>query len=39
MISDSNWLLIELRMNPWSERYRKGPYISYRHVEPVFQEG
>ncbi|VDM37275.1 unnamed protein product [Toxocara canis] len=31
--SDSNWLLIELRMNPWSERPHKGPFIKYRLLD------
>uniref|UniRef100_A0A0N5ASN5 EGF-like domain-containing protein n=1 Tax=Syphacia muris TaxID=451379 RepID=A0A0N5ASN5_9BILA len=32
--SDSNWLLIELRMNPWSEVAHKGPLIKFRYVTP-----
>ncbi|VDK52745.1 unnamed protein product [Anisakis simplex] len=31
--SDTNWLLIELRMNPWSERPHKGPFIKFRLVD------
>lgn len=32
--SDSNWLLVELRMNPWSELAHKGPLIKYEFVSP-----
>ncbi|VDK88860.1 unnamed protein product, partial [Onchocerca ochengi] len=35
--SDSDWLLIELRTNPWSERSHRGPRIKYRQVEAPYQ--
>uniref|UniRef100_A0AAF5PQQ1 EGF-like domain-containing protein n=2 Tax=Wuchereria bancrofti TaxID=6293 RepID=A0AAF5PQQ1_WUCBA len=35
--SDSNWLLIELRTNPWSERSHRGPRIKYRQVDAPYQ--
>ncbi|VDK78435.1 unnamed protein product [Gongylonema pulchrum] len=35
--SDSDWLLIELRTNPWSERPHRGPRIKYRLVDAPYQ--
>uniref|UniRef100_A0A0R3RNI1 CUB domain-containing protein n=1 Tax=Elaeophora elaphi TaxID=1147741 RepID=A0A0R3RNI1_9BILA len=35
--SDSDWLLIELRTNPWSERPHRGPRIKYRQVDTPYQ--
>ncbi|VDN26608.1 unnamed protein product [Gongylonema pulchrum] len=35
--SDSDWLLIELRTNPWSERPHRGPRIRYRLVDAPYQ--
>ncbi|MCP9258956.1 hypothetical protein DINM_001943 [Dirofilaria immitis] len=35
--SDSNWLLVELRTNPWSERSHRGPRIKYRQIDAPYQ--
>ncbi|VDD95748.1 unnamed protein product [Enterobius vermicularis] len=37
--SDSDWVLIELRMNPWSEMAHKGPLVKYRYVTPSSHKG
>ncbi|VDK87955.1 unnamed protein product [Litomosoides sigmodontis] len=35
--SDSDWLLVELRTNPWSDRPHRGPRIKYRQVDTPYQ--
>ncbi|VDM97376.1 unnamed protein product, partial [Thelazia callipaeda] len=35
--SDSDWLLIELRTNPWSDQPHRGPQIKYRQIDAPYQ--